>query len=38
VSAIGTLFEGDSVSAQASVVKQDLQSISSECANALGGS
>jgi uncharacterized membrane protein YdfJ with MMPL/SSD domain len=38
VSAIGALFEGDSVSAQASAVRQDLRSISSDCANALGGS
>jgi hypothetical protein len=38
VSALGALFEGDSISAQASAVKQDLRSISDDCANALAGS
>ena len=38
VSALGALFEGDSVNAQASAVKQDLRSISDDCANALAGS
>ena len=37
VSALGALFDADSVSAGASAVKQDVQSISDECANALAG-
>jgi chromosome segregation ATPase len=38
VSALGALFEGDSVRAQASAVRQNLQSISDDCSNALAGS
>jgi uncharacterized protein YoxC len=37
VSAIGSLFEGDSVSAQAGAVKDRLEGISDDCASALGG-
>ena len=37
VSALGTLFEGESVSAQAEVVKQQLQSISATCKAAFEG-
>jgi hypothetical protein len=37
VSALGTLFEGESVSAQAEVVKQQLEGISSTCRASLEG-
>ena len=37
VSALGTLFEGESVSAQAEVVKQQLESISATCKASLEG-
>jgi chromosome segregation ATPase len=37
VSALGALFEGESVSAQAEVVKQKLESISTTCKGALEG-
>ena len=37
VSALGTLFEGESVSAQAEVVKQQLKSISATCKASLEG-
>jgi cytoskeletal protein RodZ len=37
VSALGALFEGDSVSAQADVVKQQLESISATCKAAFEG-
>ena len=37
ISALGTLFEGDSVSAQAEVVKQQLESISATCKTAFEG-
>jgi len=37
VSALGALFEGDSVSAQAEVVKQQLESISTTCKASLEG-
>lgn len=35
VSALGGLFDGDSIRAQASAVRQDLQSISGDCSGAL---
>jgi hypothetical protein len=37
ISALGALFEGDSVSAQAEVVKQQLESISATCKAAFEG-
>jgi hypothetical protein len=37
VSALGALFEGDSVSAQAEVVKQQLANISATCKAAFEG-
>jgi uncharacterized membrane-anchored protein YhcB (DUF1043 family) len=37
VSALGTLFEGESVSAQAEIVKQQLESISATCKASLEG-
>jgi uncharacterized membrane protein YdfJ with MMPL/SSD domain len=38
LSAIGVLFEGDSVSGQAAAVRADLQSITDDCKGALSGS
>jgi hypothetical protein len=37
VSAIGTLFEGDAVRAQATQVREQLKGITSQCQAALGG-